>query len=133
MSDIAYATHLPPPGREWTVVLPFPPSVNHMWRRVGDKTVLSKAGREYRSAAVFEILKDAARNRVCITTRVEVRIDLYPSTRRSFDIDNNVKAVLDAITHAGLWKDDNQVDRLIVQRCDVQRPGHAVVRIREIA
>ena len=37
---------------------------------------------------------------------VRVRLDFYPKTNRSFDVDNRIKAILDALTHAGVWYDD---------------------------
>ncbi len=30
------------------LTLPYPPSVNHYWRRVGSKTLVSRAGRRFR-------------------------------------------------------------------------------------
>ncbi len=35
----------------FVVELPYPPSVNHYWRRVGDRTLISREGRKFRSGS----------------------------------------------------------------------------------
>lgn len=61
--------------------------------------------------------------------RLEVHIRLHPATRARQDIDNRVKACLDALTHAGVMDDDSQVDVLIVDRGEVIKGGKSVVRL----
>jgi crossover junction endodeoxyribonuclease RusA len=39
---------------------------------------------------------------------------LPPDARRR-DIDNYNKALFDALTHAGIWEDDSQVKRMLVE------------------
>jgi crossover junction endodeoxyribonuclease RusA len=41
-------------------------------------------------------------------------IILYPPDARR-DIDNYNKALFDALTHAGIWEDDSQVKRMLVE------------------
>ena len=47
------------------------------------------------------------------------------------DLDNMPKAILDALETAELFMDDNQVDQLIVERCDIVSGGAVKVRIFE--
>jgi crossover junction endodeoxyribonuclease RusA len=70
-----------------------------------------------------------------ITGRVSVTIDLYPPNKRKFDIDNRVKSVLDALTHAGVWVDDEQVDNLHVCRglIDPAKVGYCFIAITKIS
>lgn len=115
-----------------TITLPWPPSVNTYWRtprsgKLAGMTMLSVKAREYRKAAV-----EAIGYRLPTTSRAAVSILLCAPTKRSFDLDNHVKAILDALTHAHFWLDDSQVDRLTIIRGTTGKPGSAVVTIEEI-
>lgn len=117
------------------LTLPFPPSVNGYWRAIrrGNNccNILSKRGRDYREAALVAI---AAHNLTLrgLAGRLQVSLDLHPPTLRKYDADNMSKGVLDAITHAGVWLDDEQVDRLNVLKCpkDADNP-RVVVTVTE--
>lgn len=114
------------------ITLPFPPSMNAYWRtpRAGPlagRTMLSVQAREYRKAAMQAIGK-----RKPIESRVSVVLVLNAPTKRSYDIDNRAKAPLDALTHAGYWLDDGQVDKLTIIRGAVGKPGSAVLTIEEM-
>jgi len=62
--------------------------------------------------------------------RMQVDIHATMPDRRKRDVDNICKATLDGLTAAKLWVDDSQIDRLLVVRCGVLKPGglHVVVR-----
>ena len=112
------------------LTLPFPPSVNTYWRNItirgASRTLISKKGREYRDQ-VIGIVADKAR--AAIAERLHVAITLHPPDKRRRDVDNYLKAPLDALTHAGVWADDSQIDRLSVTRGDIEPGGRAVVVI----
>ena len=61
--------------------------------------------------------------------RLSVEITLYPPDRRKRDLDNYLKGTLDALTHAGLWEDDSQIDTLSIQRGLVVKNGYVDVSI----
>ncbi|PJI15838.1 hypothetical protein CVE39_15810 [Enterobacter cloacae complex sp.] len=44
-----------------------------------------------------------------------VEILLFPPDARRRDIDNYNKALFDALTHAGIWEDDSQVQKMLVE------------------
>lgn len=122
------------------LTLPFPPSMNTIWRRVGNKTLLSAKGREYRGEvanAVISPLADhlgAGRYRFPLAGRLRVTIHVHAPDKRRRDLDNLPKAIHDALTHAGLWQDDSQIDRLVVERCNNFPPsGGVVVHVEEVA
>ena len=114
--------------------LPWPPSVNRIWRNVVIKgrprTLLSEDGRAYFDRASMAVLAQRKGRR--IEGRAAVEIVLHAPTRAQIDIDNRAKAVLDACTKGGLWADDNQVDVLLILRAGVIRGGAAKVRAGEI-
>lgn len=118
-----------------TLTLPWPPSTNSIWRAFVQKgkvrTILSKSGREYRKAAVQAAQAQFAGEP--IQGRLAVSITLHAPTRRAYDVDNRVKAAADALTHAGVWQDDGQIDRLELIRGEIQKGGAAVVTIEGVA
>lgn len=108
------------------VELPFPPSVNLCWRSFRGRAILSRRGREYRKAAI-----KACEGASKIEGPVSVKIYLYPPDKRRRDVDNYAKAILDALVHAGVLVDDSQIDRLVLLRMPIEKPGKAIVKISE--
>lgn len=126
--------------REIIFELPWPPSVNHYWRNVvvgrHARTLISADGRAYKRNVGQAVLEQTVGQKIKhkpFLGRVSVELTLYPPDRRSRDIDNSTKAVLDALTDAKVWRDDSQVDELHIRRADVVRGGKAVVQITEVA
>ena len=109
--------------------LPFPPSVNHYWRRVGPRTLISRGGRAFRSSVCAILAAQGVRP---LRGPLAIEIDVYPPDRRRRDIDNLQKALLDALAHGGAYEDDSQVSRLSVVRREVIPEGKVVVRIRRM-
>jgi crossover junction endodeoxyribonuclease RusA len=109
--------------------LPWPPSVNHYYRRVGSATLISKEGRRYRTRVAGEVLLARSPR---VEGRLAVRIVASPPDQRRRDLDNLQKALLDALQHAGVYRDDSQIDRISVERGSVMPGGHVNVEIVEI-
>lgn len=115
--------------------LPFPPSLNHAWRRVGARTVLAKAQRDYRrnvaGVLAWGELRDddapMAPLTVPLAGRLAVALRFFEPNRIKRDLDNLPKAALDALTHAGLWRDDAQIDCLMLSRAGVSSDRPRVV------
>ena len=114
--------------RSLQFVLPFPPSANHIWRRVGRRTVLSRRGREFRKEVCALLHHQRVRP---ISGPLEVTIDVFPPDRRRRDVDNVQKALLDALAHGGAYHDDSQINRLSIERQSVVRGGKVHVLIEE--
>lgn len=108
--------------------LPFPPSVNHYYRRVGWRTLISREGRRYRTEVVARL---AAIGMQPLHGRLAVHVLLCPRDRRRFDLDNAQKALLDALQHGGAYRDDAQIDRLQIERGPIVAGGRVVVTIAE--
>jgi Holliday junction resolvase RusA-like endonuclease len=107
--------------------LPYPPSVNHYWRRVGPRTLISRGGRAFRRAVQATL---AARGVQPLTGRLAITIDVHPPDRRRRDLDNALKALLDALEHGGAYRDDAQIDDLRVRRGACVPGGCVWVRLR---
>lgn len=113
-------------GGAFVVELPYPPSVNHYWRRVGDRTLISREGRKFRKRVVARLARRVAEP---MSGRVAVHVIAHPPDRRRRDLDNAMKALLDALGHGGVYEDDGQIDRLEIERGSVVPGGKVVVRI----
>ncbi len=108
--------------------LPFPPSLNHYWRRVGNRTLISRGGRAFRTA-VCSIL--AARGIRPLGGPLEIFIDMFPRDRRRRDADNTQKALFDALAHGGAYFDDSQIVHFEVWKREPIAGGKAIVRIAQ--
>lgn len=104
--------------------LPYPPSNNRYWRRVGGRTLLSREARHYRAAVAVAVKQ--ANSCTFGDSRISVSITSHAPDRRRRDLDNLPKGILDAMQKCGVYHDDSQVDRLQVVRGDVRRGDASV-------
>ena len=110
--------------------LPWPPTVNHYYRMVNGRMLLSKKGREYKKTGVLMLLEQKAKRP--LEGRIEVRIDAYPPDKRVRDIDNLVKPIFDTLQEYGMFN-DSQIDDLRIRRLPVAvKPGFVRVFVAEI-
>lgn len=126
------ATLIMPIHATTTLILPFPPGVNHYWRHAVVKgraiVYISAAGKKYRN----EVIGIVANQRIeKYTGRLMVTIVINAPCNRRRDVDNYAKSLLDSLTHAGVWLDDEQIDRLLIMRGSVKKPGGVTVEITE--
>lgn len=59
---------------------------------------------------------------------IGITIYAYPPDKRRRDLDNILKAILDALQHAGAYADDSQISGITIYRCHVAR-GHGFIEI----
>ena len=109
--------------------LPYPPSINHYWRRVGPRTLISREGRRFRER-VLAIL--AAMHIQPLCGRLVVDVVVFPPDNRRRDIDNVFKALLDAMQHGGAYADDSQIVRLSIEKRRPVEGGKTIVRIEKL-
>ena len=84
--------------------------------------------RAYREEVIYVIGK----GHTTLTGRLRVQVDAYMPDKRKRDVSNILKALEDAMTHAGVWADDSLIDDLRIIRRGVESPGRVVVRVLPI-
>lgn len=115
--------------KELSVTLPYPPSVNRVWRTTKQgKMYLAKQVREYRKQ-VWAITFNKAKFE---KSKVRLEIKMFPPDKRRRDADNIAKAILDSLTHAGVIEDDFHVHQLYIEKCEKFEGGKVELMIREI-
>jgi crossover junction endodeoxyribonuclease RusA len=102
---------------EYRISLPWPPSNNRYYRHNRGRTHISTEGQAYRDR-VAQIIKEEMLD-IGITAPVKIRIECHMPDRRRRDLDNLQKAAFDALTKAGFWQDDQQVDDYRVKRMPI--------------
>lgn len=113
------------------LVLPFPPSMNTYWRNFRGRTVLSKAGREFKIAVQDYVIENNIPK--FGERKLKITMILRPRDKRKVDIDNRIKAVLDSLEDSGVFDDDFQVDHLEMMRGEPIKFGaiHVVIEAVE--
>lgn len=110
--------------------LPYPPSVNHYWHHVGSgkdhRVYIAAKGRVF--IEHVKLLVKAKNS----TKRIAAHFEICPPDRRTRDIDNLSKGLLDALGKAHLYADDGQIDDLRLVRGPIVPKGCVNAVIWEI-
>lgn len=118
------------------LILPYPPSCNHAWRKGAGKKLYLDPRVEYFRAKVFAAVSDARmKNSIPsrpVEGRVAVMMEFNKADRRSRDLDNPVKQLWDALTFAKVWQDDSQVELALSYFGPCRRGGACRVLIQPL-
>jgi crossover junction endodeoxyribonuclease RusA len=109
--------------------LPYPPSVNHYFRMVRGRMLISREGRLFRQRVCAILAASGVR---AMAGPLALQIEVYPPDNRRRDIDNVQKALLDAMQHGGAYGDDSQIVRLAIEKRQPVEGGGTIVRIGRI-
>lgn len=114
------------------ITLPYPPTVNMYWRsRWTGKYVkhyISNEGTKFRKD-VIRSLHDWD----MILGPLSVRMLVFPPDRKARDVDNILKAPLDALEHAGVFENDSQIEELYVRKMrEPSPPGRVEVTVSQV-
>lgn len=112
-----------------TLTLPWPPSVNRYWRTFQGRMIISAEGRTYRKDVADQVL--IQRGAKHYEGKLRVVIEAWRPDNRKRDLDNLLKAVLDSLTHAGVWADDGLIVDLRIYWAD-SIGGMLKVKVSEV-
>lgn len=130
--------------RSLTFQLPMPLSVNEAWHHVPYhdpldrkrplkvRIVLTDEHRHFRSR-VISLVRRQMKTAPPLVGRIEMLLQLYFSNFRECDVDNRIKPLQDALTHAQAYRDDCLIDRECVERIIITNEEFCVVNLKEIA
>ena len=107
-----------------TLVLPYPPTVNHMYRRARGHLALTPEALAFRHAVRMIAMVQGV---TPITGSVAVFLDVYRPRRRG-DLDNILKATLDSLNGVA-YRDDQQVEQITAVRYDDKRAPRIEVSV----
>lgn len=118
------------------LTMPWPPSVNRIWRATLGRVILSKQARRYKERAA----KFLPTGRVAppLTGRLLVWLTMHPPTELAkggqvWDIANREKMLCDALTAQRVWLDDSQIDALVILRGEPRGAGRVEVTIHTLS
>lgn len=115
------------------LTLPWPPSLNRIWRAVGGKILLSMIARNYKKAAAAAL--PVGRVPPPLTGRLLVWMTLHPPLKLAgsrWDIANREKLMIDCLTEQRVWLDDAQIDAMVILRGTPSGAGRVELTIHTL-
>ena len=100
-------------------IFPYPPSVNGYWGFHGSHRYLTPKAKAFKQEVVLASIGHERYG----ANRLFVSVILNAPDRRIRDLDNYLKSLGDAMCQAGLFDDDSQIDKLLVERGAIVKGG----------
>ncbi|OHB49207.1 MAG: hypothetical protein A2Y10_19315 [Planctomycetes bacterium GWF2_41_51] len=113
-----------------TIELPYPPSINHYFKRRGKQTFIGADGIMFRRKVCVALM--AARVSPMVGM-LAMKVRAYPPDRRKRDIDNIQKPLLDALEKGRAFYNDCQIKHLTTVMKTSVKGGKTIVTIRKIS
>lgn len=114
---------------ELLIDLPFPPTVNKIWRTTKKgKVYLIKTVKNFRKEVHYLVFNKTKFGK----NKLRVEIKIFPPDNRKRDIDNLVKSTLDALQKANIFEDDFQIHQLYIEKSTNFQNGKITVLIKDI-
>jgi len=113
----------------YSLLLPLSPTINTYYGTRGKKRYIKPEGVAFRKEVLLAVRQSKIpmlTGRLCLVVRV------CPRDKRMQDISNRIKALEDALQHAGAFVNDEQIDDLQVTRGPIVRGGRLEILIGEI-
>lgn len=90
--------------------------------------VIGGPGREYRSKIMQQCVAEQWGSFGPV--KIKVQIVACPPDKRLRDLDNLFKAPLDALTKAGVWIDDSQIQELSIKWGNIEKGGKLYIDVQ---
>lgn len=92
-----------------------PPTVNHMYGRRGSLTFKS-AELDMWQIGVADMLRELWQGSEPYSGEVAVIVEFMTNSKRKWDVDNRLKALIDCLPKGGIIRDDRQVASIEARR-----------------
>ncbi len=112
-----------------TIELPYPPSINHYFKRRGNRTFIGSEGMQFRKRVCIALM---AANVNPMAGMLAMKVRAYPPDRRKRDIDNIQKPLLDALEKARAFYNDCQIKHLTTVMKEPVQGGKTIVTIKTL-
>lgn len=114
----------------YKLLLDFPPSINSYYlqsrafsRGKTAGRVIAAAGKSLRIKYLQSVKEQMPGISFEIDEKIAITVVMHPPDKRKRDLDNYLKSMLDALTHAELWADDSIIDQMYVFRGKIVKNG----------
>jgi crossover junction endodeoxyribonuclease RusA len=120
-----------------SLTLPLPPSLNRMYRHVGNMVLLSKDGREFKEDVRRHVIEQQVMPLGGVA-RLWMHVLVERADLRRSDLDNYVKCLQDSLEAdakakwPGVYDNDGQIDLLVVERGAKSKQAKVIVSIGEL-
>lgn len=108
----------------------YPPTVNNYYVKTQRGVFISQKGKKFRDQVIQDVCEQLAGFEKQYG-RLRLDVVLFVPDKRRRDIDNVQKPLLDALTHAGVWDDDSQLDQITIYRGAHTFDGKTYIRVSE--
>ncbi|WP_336431943.1 RusA family crossover junction endodeoxyribonuclease [Providencia rettgeri] len=115
---------------EYHLKLPWPPTNNTLFSVVNGRKIKSKKGRVFTEAVINQITK--ANQQFNLSGKLKIKIVANPPDLRKRDLDNLLKAPLDALTQRGVIADDSMFRSMHIDFGEKVKGGSLDITIWEI-
>ncbi|WJW82901.1 RusA family crossover junction endodeoxyribonuclease [Moellerella wisconsensis] len=115
---------------EYHLKLPWPPTNNTLFSVVNGRKIKSKKGRAFTEAVINQITK--ANQQFNLSGKLKIKIVANPPDLRKRDLDNLLKAPLDALTQSGVIADDSMFRSMSIDFGEKVQGGSLDITIWEI-
>ncbi len=115
------------------LTLPWPPSLNRIYRAAGKGIKLAEVARKYKKAATAAL--PVGRVPPPLTGRLLVWMTLHPPLKLAnarWDIANREKLMIDCLTEQRVWLDDSQIDAMVILRGTPSGAGRVELTIHTL-
>ena len=106
--------------------LPLSPTINSYYQFHGHRRYVGEAGKKFK-AAVKEAVN--AQNVRFGAQKIALLVTIHFRDRRLQDLSNRIKALEDALVQAGLFDDDSQIKRLVIDEGEIVKGGKIIVKV----
>lgn len=107
--------------------LPYPPSLNTLYKPWHGRFVLTDAGKKYKLQVGW-----MCKQKRSITSDVAMKITVYPPDKKRRDIANLEKIVCDSLKNGIVYDDDCQISYLVMHKAQVKKNGFIRVLVEEV-